>query len=516
MLWRGGRRRRAAALPAETNGTRKNQDIIVIGDSEEEQDEGLKGSHADEYEEREPERDPDYPYSEIIHDLELDSKSAVIHLAIPLQRQSDSTTHTPVAIACADGTIKLLLIPLVPPSDGDASSKVSQVNLPPLDQPARALVAKITHKDQDGLAHSHSKHSSARAGAEVLVASASSSLNISAVHLTSKTMTKRNVRSIANVNLGSPLTSLAFHPSSSSTQLLVGDAAGAVRIYDVLSVRCSMVYSTPYQGWISSAPQLARRKRVLSSAWVLGGRGILALLEDGEWGVWDVAGSIQPSKGAAGFAINGFLGSAAESAEPAKPNKPSKLAPMTPNTRKTKSETLFAGSSKATGAATTGGVTVASNSSKTASPDETLVLWYGSDIYSIPSMQQFWLRSTNSSGNLGSLYAPGMTHVSDVNLSNERITSISPIAIPSPASSLGQMNIQGDLIISAEHRLIVTDTIRPSAPTRQLFEPAAERPVSRDPDQRMLDAGDLDLGGLNRMLDSRMDDPRPRKVGFAQ
>lgn len=496
----------------------------MIDDSDDGQGEGEPSntSSKNEYEDHEPEQDPDCPYSDIIYDSDLELESAVIHLAIPVppasQRSGATNTQAPIVIACADGAIKLLHIPLAPPADddNDPSNSISQTDLPSLHQPARAIAAKIVPAEEEDSAQSRPKNQRLGPEPHLLVASASSSLNVCSVNLDSTTKKKRRVQSICTMSLSSPATAVAFHPSSTSTQLLVSDLAGVARLFDPFpSGTWRMAFPAPHQTQAAPNNQPTRRKRILSSVWVLGGRGILVLLEDGEWGVWVAAGSNQAEKRAEDFAINGFLGAAAEAAEPAKSKKPSKLAPMTPNTRKAKSDSLFTGSSKTTTGTMTGGLTVASLPTRNGSPDETLVLWYGNDIYSVPSMQQFWQRSTNNSGNFGSLYAPGMTHTSDINLLNERITSIQPIAHATQASSLGQLNTQRDLIVSGEHRMIITETIRPSAPTRQLFQEAAERPVSRDNDQRMLDAGDLDLGGLNRMLDSRVEDARPRKVGFA-
>lgn len=147
--------------------------------------------------------------------------------------------------------------------------------------------------------------------------------------------------------------------------------------------------------------------------------------------------------------------------------------------------------------------------------DESAILWYNAEVYSIPSLQAFWQRSTNGSGGLGSLYAPGLTHITDVNLGSEAITSISQFAPNTPSTTSGPMNTQRDLLVSAEYRFIILQALRPSTPAKSLFQQAlTERPASRD--QRMLDAGDLDIGGMDRMLDSMADgDTRLRKVGFA-
>jgi hypothetical protein len=244
----------------------------------------------------------------------------------------------------------------------------------------------------------------------------------------------------------------------------------------------------------------------------------MVLLEDGEWGVWDIAGTAQSGKNVEDFVLRGFLGSSAPDSMDSKQKKEStKLAPMTPNTRKTKSENLFSGPSKsmAPGVASSGGISVTSTTNRSGTADESVTIWYNNDIHTIPSMYSFWQRSnTNSTGGFGSLYAPGLTHITDINLMNENITGISQFASNPTATSLGSMNKQRNLLVSAEHRFIVLQHLSPPTAKSGLFQqPAAPPPLQ---DQRMLDAGELDLGGMDRMLDTMAgNDGRTRKVGFA-
>ena len=342
-----------------------------------------------------------------------------------------------------------------------------------------------------------------------------------------------------SVHLNVPGCTPTFQSSPRSHQLLLGDRSSSVRIYDPFATisnqrpsskdsttavaaapvgRWLMSYHTPFHS-SKDGPALARRKKVLDAAWVRGGRAILALLDDGEWGIWDSAGPSQPGKSVEDFAIHGFLGSSSASEGPADAGKQrrsgSKLAPMTPNTRKTKAENLFSGTPKAPGVAASGGISVDVMSTRSGLVDESVIMWFGSDIYSIASMQTFWQRSTtsNSSG-FGSLYAPGLTHITDINLMNENITSISQFATKSTITALGQINSQRDLLVSAEHRFVILQNLRPAVVAKDALQHASERPASRD--QRMLDAGELDLGGVDRMLDSMAGNGRTRKVGFAR
>jgi hypothetical protein len=283
-----------------------------------------------------------------------------------------------------------------------------------------------------------------------------------------------------------------------------------------------MTYHTAFHSSTESTETSSasiRRKKILDARWVISGKAILALLEDGEWGIWDVTSS-SAGKRVEDFAVRGFLGTSStlEQSEPSKPKKGgSKLAPMTPNTRKSKAEHMFASTSNVPGVAPRGGISVAPNYSRAGQSDESVAIWYNSDIYSITSMQSFWQRiTTGASGGFGSLYAPGLSHITDFNLNNELITSISQFSAKTSAD-LGQMNTQRDLLVSAEHRAIILQTLRPaSSGGRLLFQQAAEAPVTAANDQQMLDTGAMDLDTMDRMLDDMAAGaPTTRKVGFA-
>ena len=284
-----------------------------------------------------------------------------------------------------------------------------------------------------------------------------------------------------------------------------------------------MAYLTPFHAdekHAHASAAFAQRKSILDARWALSGKALLVLLEDGEWGLWDIA-SASTGKRVEEFAIRGFLGTAGhtEATEPASKRKgSSKLAPMTPNTRQAKAEQLFSGAPKIPGVAPQGGISISAHHNRTGPGDESAVLWYNSDIYSINSLQSFYQRSTSNSGGLGSLYSPGLTHITDVKLFSESITSISQFSSKSSSAGIGQMNTQRDLLISAEYRAIMLHALRTTTPSRQLFQQqlAERQPVDRD--QRMLDAGVLDIDGMDRMLDNMAGDapaPTGRRVGFA-
>ncbi|KAJ9620922.1 hypothetical protein H2203_007508 [Taxawa tesnikishii (nom. ined.)] len=277
----------------------------------------------------------------------------------------------------------------------------------------------------------------------------------------------------------------------------------------------------------STNPSLASKKRIIDARWVSGGRAIVALLEDGEWGVWDVEG-VGPKRAntatSTGFVINGFIGdmtSETGALNSVRGKSLSKLAPMTPNTRRVRQESLFGGSKFVPGAAPQGGLSASGIVSASGNTDDTIVLWYGQEVYTMPSLNTFWQRSINSSGrDPGSLYSPGLSRVDGVDLSGEIINNVYQFPLRSAPASLGNL-AQRDLLVVGEHRVVVLAHTRPPTPAKALFAREPESPTFRE-DQHLLDRGELDLGGMDRILDGMMGVEatngfgKAKRVGFAR
>jgi hypothetical protein len=505
----------------------------------------------DKYEVEDEAQDPESPYPPIVAELNLGLETEVLHLAVPsivpsnVSRLSQSArTNMVVALATSNTTIKLMMIPLEPPAPGTQEEyledHVTEIDLQGSRSIARDLAVKIKTNDKNSTSESNrTQESTSNEADALLVASIGTSLTIWNLPSSSA-----QPRAPIHPQIQMPISGavVSFQSSPRLDSLLLAETSGLIRVFNPQEAqrltssdsatassvspqahgRWVMSYQTPFHGPENSNPALARRKKVLSAAWVLGGRGTLVLLEDGQWGVWDVSGNSQASgKSVQDFTLHGYLNTSSTSEASSNPSQKrsigSKLAPMTPNTRKAKAENLFAGSPKPINAASSGGISVTITQIKAGQLDESVVIWYNNSIYSINSMQSFWQRSQVSSdrSSFGGLYAPGLTHVTDINLINENITSISQFAPRSTIapSTLGQMNMQNDLLVSAEHRYIILQHLRPQGLTREQLQHVADRPLSRD--QRMLDVGEADLGGMNRILDGMAGDGRVRRVGFA-
>jgi hypothetical protein len=197
---------------------------------------------------------------------------------------------------------------------------------------------------------------------------------------------------------------------------------------------------------------------------------------------------------------------------------------MTPNTRRRKEETLFKGSPSISAAAPHGGITIAALSSSNGAPsEESVIIWYGSEVYRIADLAKFWARTASASGG-NSLPSPSLAQITDISLFGETITSISQFDTTSQAS---RMAVPRDLLISAEHRLIITATTTKSLGrdfNAMFSQEQTETDDARRTDQALLSHGELDLGGMDRLLDDMESSGTvsksltlggPRKVLFA-
>jgi hypothetical protein len=353
------------------------------------------------------------------------------------------------------------------------------------------------------------------------------------------------------LTLRKPATQIAFntaqYPKRRHSQLLITESTGTARIYDVFASSSSKrrisggrnepgafvgTFRSSFQGVkdVTLTPAvLASRKAIVDAAWASDGNHIVALLADGEWGVWDVdrSGPSPPADPSA-FSLRGFVGTSDKEGNSGGASSPKRgsrnsLAPMTPNTRRRKQEDLFQGSPSSSAVATRGGVSVASSpSANGAASEDTVLIWYGAEVYKIADLAKFWARTASASTG-GSLPGPGI-QVQDVTLYGEAITSVSQFDTTAQAS---RMAVARDTLISAEHRLIITaSTSQPFGRdlNTMFLREQVENDTATRTDQALLTRGELDLGGMESMLED-MDGSAtisksltmggPRKVLFA-
>jgi hypothetical protein len=360
------------------------------------------------------------------------------------------------------------------------------------------------------------------------------------------------------------------HPSERASNLLVTlPDSGCVKVYQVISQSthargrrgsgATMDSTTSSGGSVrsSSKPQgrflvtlyssflppdegkhLGKRKRPLDASWVLGGRAILALFEDGDFGVWDLEAAGPPSaaqtqnlvKGQssvsgiqggaqARFTIRGSLASSVIFSlhSKAEPLDTRVLAPMTPHTRKTRSDRLFDGRESDTIPAT-GGTnsspasisvteipqTSTSQSSKFA--DESILLGYGDSIFHLPSLQTFWRTEVSARGTFGTSSTSKPNPLPPLRLGGQHITSLSQFSME-PSTATAETP---ELLATTPHSLLFS--LRPlnddPAPTASSLTTRA--PAMND---LLLQRGELGIDGLENMLDDMNGQGNTRTFG---
>jgi WD40 repeat protein len=610
ILWRGGRplKKTAAppkqpAKPAKVNGT--NNDAIMIIDSDD--DDSAKAASQPtapeaEFEDDEEELDPDQPYPSFVQQVRISLNTEVLHIAVPQipavssLRPADTipaifSKKIIFTVACADCTVRVITLPLGPPPQAAKEKPLSTrsqfgeevVKVHGHQSIARGVTMTWTSRsepdsmddseddmdvdgDDDAAATTpgrrrRKQQSRSRSrnqgeeGFDLLVASHSAELGgllkIWRFQLDESSLVAAHpIAPYKTLTLRKPASRVAFntaqYPKRRHSQLLIADATGTARIYDVFAPsshrRASGSPSEPgafvatftstfesAKGNAYSPAILAARKPILDIAWVSDGHHILTLLGDGEWGIWDVdrSGPSPPANPSA-FSLRGFVGTSEKEGSVGGASSPKKsgrslLAPMTPNTRRRKEEVLFQGSASSTAIAR-GGISVASlPSSSGTGVEDSVIIWYQSEVYKIADLAKFWAR-TASSGAGNSLPSPGLTQMQDMPLLRETITSISQFDTTSQAS---RMAVPIDSLISAEHRLVITTgTARPLGRdlNAMFVQEQAETEEARKTDQALLSQGELDLGGMDRLLEDMEGSGaisksltlgNPRKVLFA-
>lgn len=374
----------------------------------------------------------------------------------------------------------------------------------------------------------------AQAGFDLLVASHSAELGgLLKIWRFELTATSVNVAHpvvpYRTLYLAKPASRVAFntahYPKPRHSHLFVADSAGLARIYNPFSSpdhsrRTTGIqkeqgsFIATFRSTFESVKNttltpavLARRKAIIDAAWTSDGHHILALLEDGEWGIWDVDRSgPSPPADPSVFSLRGFVGTSETESSTSGVSSPKRgarntLAPMTPNTRRRKEENLFQGSSSSNSpVATRGGVSVASSPSASGASEVSVLIWYGSELYRIADLAKFWAR-TASANSSAAMTGPGL-QLQHMSLSGEAITSVSQFEITAQAA---RMAVSRDILISAEHRLIIiTSMSKPLG--RDLIAMFAkgrqEDDLTRKVDQALLTRGELDLGGVDRLLEN--------------
>ena len=315
--------------------------------------------------------------------------------------------------------------------------------------------------------------------------------------------------------LASPAVSVCFssalHPSPYHSRLLIAEARGVVRIMDVMpkpgSFKGPSLASFYTEFKSSSDGALPRRKPIMDARWLLGGRAVIVLLSNSEWGVWDFenagprpAEAVLEARKATNpsqFAFDGRVETKTSNLTGCLNNSKAtnetktKLAPMTPSTRKTRQTMLFAGPEQEQQGPARGGISIipASSNSSGRADDESVLLWHGTNIVTVPSFFTHWQNRVRGSGNLFGSGAKGeIRSISNVRFSGESCNEVSL----NPTGSL-------EIVVTAEHRLILIAL--PHTEKRGAAPATKAQDLSVSTDETLFVAGELDILGMDRVLD---------------
>jgi hypothetical protein len=536
-----------------------------------------------EFEDGDEEIDPSHPYHDILRTLEVPLGAAGSLLAFPHVPDSVSSTSCPslfkdyvvVAVACSDLSLRLVVIPLTPPPPEqiDASAigvQIVRISGNGFHQDLLTAVALTCTGDLDD--------SSEESGAckwSLLVASTSCTgrglllihqipVNGNRLSTTASDLLpiRREYMRASMIAARVSFNTSPFPDERHSILLITLREASCVKLYRVFRQqtygrnRRGSVGTTDSVSSSRSNPNLSansgqflisllpeypltdnfdltqRRKSVLDAKWVLGGKAVVALLEDGEWGVWDLeaAGPAAPSSsnlikgqsntvGIVGgsfvrFAIKSSIMSSTITSRTEKQTLASKgLVTATPHTRKIQTQRLLSGSDRTPSSSQTQTGSICVSVLPDSRADESILINYGTQNLHIPSILGYWKTSAWRKGSLSA--NASSTILPTLRLSDEPIKSISllPSFTEKDKVAFGSRQ-QANFMVSTASRLILF--------VSPLVDDPEERPASRTQnvtfdigrtttDQSLLQQGVLDVDGMDRILE-KMDSPAQPQI----
>ena len=496
------------------------------------------------------------------------------------------------AVACSDHTIRVISRPLVPPTPesklrSDVQSKITSgkagtgkwgeaiVDLVAGSLPSDGVSLTFTAIASDNalLTGEESDQRSSKSRGDnwhIIVASHSRTgpgqLLIHRVPILGKThdgkltysLSRDHNRPQQNIPLSSPVTGISFHPNISSphysTRLLVSDRHGACRIYDCgpsitsasdaadsagIGTQHGSWLLTLYSGFhqekvdtsnlVANYTGITGRKPIVDCKWVMGGKAVIALLGDAEWGIWDIEGAMHSGiKGILGrqsirggaitaFTVSGWIDGPITKSGSGKgsiaSSSTSKFAPMTPGTRKTADPVLFGGKSGLSSIRGQISVTRLPPTSTTTLAEECVTFWLEDSYNVIPSLRAYLEgQARRANGGSGNLFGAGNTmgrlvRLEGVNLRGERCCGIDSF----PRLTLSKVPLPADIILLAEHRyIILSDNTPEQSSLRRRIPSQTSYQALRT---KELDVAEIDQV-LSRMENSSLHSYTESKLGF--
>ncbi|KAK3065256.1 hypothetical protein LTS18_004492 [Coniosporium uncinatum] len=295
VSWRGGRplKSKSEALPVKiplTNGTGK-EDAIMLDDDDDEPTHTQNPVEPAEFEGTEEEYDPSEPYPPVVQQWSLALGGDALNIAFPpMPRPHEKSPaifdqRIVVAATCSDCSVRVISLPLTPPSDAaiahhqvlesiatlsgqlghqetPTSVSITWTSRTP---PAEEVDEEVEEEEEDAdgkPALSRSRQSQLRMEEQrefdLIIASHSADLGgvlkFSRIPLESfgaeQIIVSGAVAQVASLYTRTPVTKLHFnassYPSRRHSQLLLADTRGIVKVYDALSSSIITTFSTPF------------------------------------------------------------------------------------------------------------------------------------------------------------------------------------------------------------------------------------------------------------------------------
>lgn len=578
VVWRGGRQFSELKAP-EASGQDKNagndaNDGVMVIDSDEDEepaDPPAPEGPSYEFSAEETEVDPAAPYEEILRQVDIPLGSPVLDLAIPRvlpeELRSPLDPFPPfvkntivVAAVCSDLSTRIVTLPLTPPHPTQTDPQTWNIQ-------TLMINGGVTHQDiprgvslaftcQELEEEQDRRKSRSRVGGsgkwDLLVATHSAEgSGVLLVHripireesagfyglVEDELVSQRRL-------LPSPARTIVFnpsiYPSTRHSHLLVAFHSGCVKVYSCLSVQKSSKTGrrasaareeyesidlegrwliSLYPGFEQGSTGLPRRKTIVDANWVLGGRAIMVLLMDGEWGVWDIEGagpgstkgplhrqsSVQGVTGGSltAYAVSGRI-TTGSSTSRSEAEQRARFAPMTPSTKRLREDNLLKGSMTPASPSFRGQISVLqTNSTQEPLPDESILLRHGCQSAVIPSLISLWRNAVQATGTLEASNRCRVTPFQGVNLMGENFQSLGHLPAPTRRSRTSKHAF--DVLVAAEHhitilapRLVESDE-DPTA-TQALTHEDVKDEATKEQDHMLLRRGELDLDGMDRLL----------------
>ncbi|KAL1953462.1 hypothetical protein VTO42DRAFT_2800 [Malbranchea cinnamomea] len=612
VLWRGGRKfnpKQSPPTPAEPVSTREQDDVIIISDTEDEAPPPAPAPETsdepDQYEDEDEELDPDRPFPKILRSVDIPLGSKVLSLAVP--NASPEAAPSPrdscpsvlsntivVAAVCSDASTRVVALPIAPPADEDSANfqtlKIGEGSIHSI--PARVAIT-FTSSNYQIRTKSHSRTKQGDSPAkrleswEILLAvQTNEAIGTLLIYRIPLIRQERNVYVFSQDSISpfqreflpSPANTISFspsqYPSDYHSWLLVSFLSGHVKIYSCLSVKSRKPAADrrPSMGddiqesralggkWLLTLSTdldpfsaAGHHKSIIDAKWALGGKAIIALLSNGEWGIWDIDYANPLSSNLTSttrsndndgtvsngtFAVSGRIPSFPRSSNKLGSQFPKssastepgpKFAPMTPATRKIREDSFLKGTASRTENGDTASLVTSTNSRSGVRGgialrrvnipwdqpwDDSALIWYGDTTVQIGSLLSYWrnaIRPVSSIVPFDSSTRAKAVALEGINFYGQNQLGVSYLpkysSCPQAGGTTRKDALRGvDILFVADYQLIVLSVQPDVAQEGDLEGGGGGGRISNynkaEDDMARLRRGELDLEGMDRVLAS--------------